>query len=198
MGNPNLRPPHLVVRWSDELTLCRKSSRAAIIHADSSNWKSQRSPLTLMSESDGTVDVSDLGLTMEDLKAPLPETTTGSTLASSGYESTSGVPDNADQGCAWIETSESIEATLTIPGLRGQPSAAMAIDLTPTTATVTVFGQAVWSCVLRGEIEVSKSSAEASDGEGMLPVLRVTAAKRADAPRWGGFIRSIGVDSILQ
>ena len=48
------------------------------------------------------------------------------------------------------------------------------------------------------EIEVAGSSAEAADGPGMLPVLRVSVRKKnVGAPRWDGFIRSVGEDSIL-
>ena len=62
---------------------------------------------------------------------------------------------------------------------------------------MTAFGRAVWSCVMRGEIDMDASTAEAADGADMLPVLRVSAKKRAGAARWGGFIRSVGEDSIL-
>ena len=56
----------------------------------------------------------------------------------------------------------------------------------------------MWSCVMRGEIEVERSSAQASDGEGMVPVLRIIVQKRPGSARWAGFVREIGEDSILQ
>ena len=122
----------------------------------------------------------------------------GGSLSNSGYESTSRLAGSTDQGCAWSETADGVEATITIPGLRGQPAASLAVELTATTATVTAFGQAVWSCLMRGEIEVERSSAQASDGEGMLPVLRIAVHKRPGSARWAGFVREIGEDSILQ
>ena len=39
------------------------------------------------------------------------------------------------------------QVTLTIPGLLGQPTDALAVEMTETTATITAFGRAVWSCV---------------------------------------------------
>ena len=147
---------------------------------------------------DGRIDVSDLGLTMEDLEAPMPELLGDGTLSNSGYESTSRLESSKDQGCAWSETADGVEATITLAGLRGQPAGSLAVDLTETTATVTAFGQAVWSCVMRGEIEVERSSAQASDGEGMVPVLRIIVQKRPGSARWAGFVREIGEDSILQ
>ena len=76
-------------------------------------------------------------------------------------------------------------------------SAALAAELTPTTLTVTAFSTPVWSCILKGEIDVSASSAVADDGADMIPVLRVTASKAPGSPRWDGFIKAIGEDSIL-
>ena len=96
------------------------------------------------------VDVSDLGLTMDDLTKPLPE---DAALQTSGSESVSRIAEN--RGCQWTETASALKATLTIDGLRGQPASALAVELTATTATVTAFGQAVWSCVLRGASEGS-------------------------------------------
>ena len=40
------------------------------------------------------------------------------------------------------------QVTLTIPGLLGQPAGSLAVEMTETTATITAFGRAVWSCVL--------------------------------------------------
>ena len=83
---------------------------------------------------------------------------------------------------------------------------AVAADMTSETVTVTVFGTAVWSCVLRGEIEVDQSSFEVIDGVGAstgIPVLRLAVKKRSATsmgvlPRWQGFIKDIGEDSLLQ
>ena len=53
-----------------------------------------------------------------------------------------------------------VSVDLTIPGLLGQPAAALATELTPTTLTLTAFGMAVWSCVLRGEIDPQAAASE--------------------------------------
>ena len=148
----------------------------------------------------GRIDVSDLGLTMADLEIPLPELEVGgNSLEVSGFESTSRLPGSNDQGCEWTETADQVEAILTIPGLRGQPAMALAVELTSTTATITAFGQAVWSCLLRGEIDLSQSSAVAEEGEAMgVPLMRLVVRKAEGGKRWGGLIESIGEDSILQ
>ena len=122
------------------------------------------------------VDVSDLGVTMDDLKAPISDVME---VEASGCESTSRI--SPDSGCVWSETASRMEAqshtlyrtptlpqlqsrasavvlcaepapiraqvTLTIPGLLGQPADSLAVEVTETTATVTAFGRAVWSCV---------------------------------------------------
>jgi hypothetical protein len=143
------------------------------------------------------VDVSDLGLTMEDLNEPLPDEITGE-VSSRGYERTSRLPDSLDRGIQWYETADRIDATLNIPGLRGQPAAALTVELTATTATVTAFGMPVWSCILRGEVgSGSTPRVEVREEEGM-PMLAISVSKQPGASRWGGFARSIGEDSILQ
>ena len=144
-----------------------------------------------------SADVSDLGLTMDDLDIPIPFD--GAAITSSGMESTSRVVDSQDQGCQWQETADQVEATLTIPGLRGQPAAALAVQLTSTTATVTAFGMAVWSCVLRGEIVApERATVEVLDDADLgLPMLRVVVNKRLGTERWAGFIAKVGEDSIL-
>merc|ERR1719231_690566 len=151
------------------------------------------------------VDVSDLGLTMSDLEDELPEGFLGE-MELSGSESTSRLENSLDQGCEWEEAADSVDVTLTIPGLRGQPSMAVSVELTSETVTVTVFGTAVWSCVMQGEIEVDQSSFEVIDGVGAsmgIPVLRISVKKRTSTPmgtmpRWQGFIKDIGEDSLLQ
>lgn len=142
-----------------------------------------------------SVDVSDLGLTMDDLQKPLPpELSAG--IASSGHESTSRV--NLDEGCIWAETTTHLEATLSIPGLRGQPAAALEVIPTDATLTVTAFGRDIWSCVLRGRCVPDTFSVSAEDGPGMLPALRVSVQKAEPGARWGGLIEQIGEDSVLQ
>jgi len=138
-------------------------------------------------------NVSDLGLTMADLEAPIPF----DGITTRGVESASRTTD--DGGCEFVETADQVEATLTIPGLRGQPAAAMKLDLTIDTATITVFGRAVWSCVLRGKIftEASTSEMLTSPKTPMQPLVRLKVKKQPGAARWGGLIKSIGEDSLL-
>ena len=54
--------------------------------------------------------------------------------------------------------------------------------------------------LLRGEVSTDQAVAEvtSSDANGMEPIVRVSVRKAAGSPRWGGFIQSIGEDSILQ
>lgn len=139
------------------------------------------------------VDVRDLNLTMEDLNKPLPSEFLQS-LRSAGYESTNRLLD--DEGCQWTESLESLNVELQIPGLRGQPSAAMAVLFSKTTMSVSVFGRVVWSAILRGTIDPDKCSFESADGVGMVPVLRLT-VRKATSEWWGGFILQIGEDSLL-
>ena len=142
----------------------------------------------------GGVDVSDLGLTMDDVEAPLPEAFFDG-VASSGCESTSATA--PDQGARWRETRAEVEVTLAIPGLRGQPAGCLAVEMTSTTATVTAFGYAVWSCVLRGEAVPGTARVEVTDGEDLVPVVKIACEKQAPGTAWGGFIESVGQDSLL-
>mmetsp|Transcript_7945 Transcript_7945/g.24847 ORF Transcript_7945/g.24847 Transcript_7945/m.24847 type:complete len:188 (-) Transcript_7945:32-595(-) len=151
-------------------------------------------PSPLLSD---TIDVSDLGLTMDDLEKPLPDLAGGSSIATSGWESTSRLPGSDDSGCRWEETAERIAARLLIPGLRGQPAAAMVVEVTSATATITAFGRVVWSCVLRGACVPDTLTFSAEDGTGMLPEISISIGKAEPGKRWGGLIASIGEDSIL-
>ena len=154
---------------------------------------SRRSAASMAEESKRmTVDVSDLGVTMSDLKAPLP---TDAEVEASGSESVSRI--SPDNGCEWTETSKTIEATLTIRGLIGQPAGSLAVDLTSNTVTITAFGTAVWSCILNGNIDPGSGRAT-MDAEGMQPVVRLALDKAGVGERWGGLIKQIGEDSILQ
>ena len=143
----------------------------------------------------GGIDVSDLGLTMDDLNAPLPEE--AFQLTKSGTQSTSRVPGVDDDGCVWEETAEDMEVTLSIPGLRGQPPAALALDITKNTATITAFGYAVWSCILRGNCDPDTVSFSATDGADMVPLVTISVKKADPSERWDGFILQCGEDSIL-
>ncbi|KAL7522907.1 hypothetical protein ACHAWX_007650 [Stephanocyclus meneghinianus] len=142
-----------------------------------------------------SIDVSDLGLTMEDLNAPLPNEMFA--ITSSGRESTSRIPGVNDNGCIWEEGLDTMDVTLSIPGLRGQPPAALSLDTTKNTATITAFGMAVWSCILRGNCDPKSVSFSATDGYDMTPLIKISMKKLEKNARWGGFIAQVGEDSIL-
>ena len=139
------------------------------------------------------VDVADLGVTVEDLKRPIhPET---ASVMTEGYENTCR-DGNADEGCRWKETLDACEVTLCIPGLRGQPAGSLAVETTPTTCTLTSFGMVVWSCVLRDRIKPATALASVADGDDAIPVVSLVVDKERSG-RWGGFIASIGENSLL-
>jgi len=140
-----------------------------------------------------SIDVSDLNLTLADMDKPLPPT---ATLSSSGYQSTSRIPTIQDEGCFYEETLQDMDVTLKIPGLRGQPSAAVSVLFSTTTISVSVFGRIVWSCIQKGISKPEESMFYTEDGEGMIPVIQINVRKR-DAGLWEGFILQIGEDSIL-
>jgi hypothetical protein len=145
-----------------------------------------------------SVDVSDLGLTLDDFDVTFPKSSDGGIqITTSGYESTSNIPSVDDNGLLWEEDSNIVGVKLSIPGLRGQPIAAMDIAITSNTCTVTVFGYAVWSCLLKGECLPESSSFQIEDGKDMMPLITLSVEKKNNAKRWDGFILSIGEDSIL-
>jgi len=153
---------------------------------------SLRAGTSLQAASD-SVDVSDLEVLIEDLDKPLEELT----VETRGVEHTQkdGIQ---DEGCAWTEKAKSVDVVLRIPGLRGQPSGALAVDVTPTSCTVTAFGVAVWSCLLKGKADPAFVFVEISDGAEAIPTIELSVGKAIGASgRWGGFIDVIGEDSIL-
>jgi hypothetical protein len=150
--------------------------------------------ITILSNN-AEIDVSDLGLTISDLEAPLPQEMFA--ISTSGTESTSRIPSVQDDGCIWEENPDTMDVTLSIPGLRGQPSAALSLDITKNTATITAFGMAVWSCILRGNCDPKTASFSVTDGNDMVPLIEISVKKLESGERWGGFIAQIGEDSIL-
>ena len=156
-----------------------------------------------VSEAPISIDVSDLGLTMDDLDKPIPSELLGDfKVVASGMQSTSRIESIDDEGCLWEESADLIGATLSIEGLRGQPVAAMDVAFSTTTCTVTVFGYAVWSCLLKGECIPESAVTKIQDGYDMTPLITLSVAKKKDElgvplERWGGFIDAIGEDSIL-
>ena len=142
------------------------------------------------------IDVSDLGLTMDDMNAPLPDDFLQA-VEMSGYESTSRLPDVNDDACFWTETESTMEATLAIPGLRGQPAMCLSVLAATNTISITAFGRVVWSCILRGKVKPDTAKFETEEGSDMIPIVRFEAEKEDYGERWGGFILQIGEDSIL-
>ena len=143
------------------------------------------------------VDVSDLGITMEDLEKPI-EMQNGLDISATGVESTSGT--NDDGGISWEENSAWMKATIKIPGLMGQPAESLNVALTENTMSVQAFGMQVWSCVLKGTInpEVSQPRTKFEGAMGAVPTITVELSKPPGAERWNGLVGSVGVDSILQ
>lgn len=152
--------------------------------------------LSRMTAKSNDVDVSDLGLTMEDLNQPLPQELLQG-ISSTGYESTSRLPSVEDDGCEWTETADEISVKLRVPGLRGQPAAAASVLFSTTTISVSFFGRVVWSAILRGTIDPDASQFESEDGTEMIPLIKIQVAKAAASERWGGFILQVGEDSLI-
>ena len=72
----------------------------------------------------------------------------------------------------------------------------MAVEATETSLTVLAFGRAVWSCILQGRIQPKTAQHSAAEAMGSPPVISFSANK-ASAGLWGGFVKSIGEDSLL-
>jgi hypothetical protein len=149
-----------------------------------------------LSNDSNQIDVSDLGLTMEDFNAPMPSGLLGS-IATTGYQSTSNIPSVQDDACMWTEQGPSMKVTLAIPGLRGQPSASLSVLCSKNTVSVSAFGRVVWSTILRGEVLPETLKFEALDGPDMTPVLELDLQKADASTRWDGFILQIGENSLL-
>ena len=183
---------------------------AGVLHATSS----QRTPAVTaginMNAAATTASVTakqgHLARKMADLEElALPEVDAAA-LVTQGIESSTRDASSNDQGCVWTETPETVMVELQLQGLRGQPAAALAVHLDTSRdaqwrgrgmCTVTAFGRVVWSCVLRGPIDVEACSFEAEDGAQMLPLMRVTVRKMRSAPRWDGFIDEIEFNTLI-
>jgi hypothetical protein len=142
-----------------------------------------------------SVDVSDLGLTIDDMNKPLPPEML-SVMSTTGYESTNKVESIQDDGCEWTESLDNMDVKLKIPGLRGQPAGAMSVLFSRTTISVSVFGRVVWSAILRGKVNPDDCQFEAEEGADMVPTVRLSVRKESTA-RWGGFILQVGEDSLV-
>lgn len=176
------------------MLIVHRSCSFVVSHA--SRKSAERTACKLSSPKE--VDVSDLDLKLDDLNAPLPsEIFQG--ISVSGYQSTSRIPSVQDDACMWTEDANQIQATLAIPGLRGQPPAALSVLFASNTCTVSAFGYAVWSCILRGDVTPESASYNVRDGPDMVPIieLQVDKVKTTNEKLWGGFILQVGEDSIL-
>jgi hypothetical protein len=174
------------------------------ISSPSISLTSQRSASSLLrSGNDGSesssgvvsIDVSDLGLTIADLEKKIP--IHNFSLESSGYQSTSRIPDVDDSGCYWVENPEDLDVTLRIPGLRGQPAEALSVLFSTTTTSITAFGRIVWSTIQMGISDTDDCTFLTLDGEDGVPIVQLNIRKRDLDERWGGFILQVGEDSIL-
>lgn len=153
-------------------------------------------PLHATDENDVvSIDVSDLGLTMADLQEKIP--IHNFSIESSGYQSTSRIPDVEDNGCYWVENPDGyMDVTLRIPGLIRQPAESLSVLFSTTTISVTAFGRVVWSAIQMGISDVDDVMFLTEDGmDGA--VIQLSIRKRDQDKRWGGFILQIGEDSIL-
>mmetsp|Transcript_18982 Transcript_18982/g.40024 ORF Transcript_18982/g.40024 Transcript_18982/m.40024 type:complete len:195 (-) Transcript_18982:310-894(-) len=142
-----------------------------------------------------SVDVSDLGLTMADLEKKIP--IHDFSFESSGYQSTSRIPDVNDNGCYWVENPEDLDVTLRIPGLIRQPAEALSVLFSTTTVSVTAFGRIVWSAIQMGVSDVDDCTFLTEEGADGVPIIQMNIRKRDVDERWGGFILQIGEDSLL-
>jgi hypothetical protein len=186
-----------MVRSAMCTALLAASCSSFVIH-DNVNFFHRRSRTFLKdSRTNQQVDVSDLGLTMDDFNAPLPnELLEG--VETSGYDSTSRLEDIQDDACLWTETPEKMKAILTIPGLRGQPAMCLSVLTATNTVSITAFGRVVWSCILKGSVKPETAAFETEEGSDRIPVVTFEVEKASDAgKRWDGFILEIGEDSIL-
>lgn len=132
---------------------------------------------------------------MADLKKKIPSH--NFSFESSGYQSTSRIPDVNDNGCYWVENPEDIDVTLRIPGLIRQPSEALSVLFSTTTVSVTAFGRTVWSCIQMGVSDIDDCTFLTEEGKDGVPIIQLNVRKRDVEERWGGFILQIGEDSIL-
>jgi hypothetical protein len=177
-------------------TLVFAQATSAFIVHPTSGGNSRITILGSSSSAENEFDVSDLGLTMDDLNAPLPSDFLQG-IATTGYDSTSRISNVQDDGCMWTETPDRMKATLKIPGIRGQPAMCLSVLTSTNTLSLTAFGRVVWSCILRGEANPETAIFEAKEGTDMIPIIEYEVQKADPNERWGGFILQIGEDSIL-
>ena len=136
-----------------------------------------------------SVDVSDLGISMDQLYDPLDAMSVESRGSSKHF--------------SWWEQADAVYVSMKHEGMRGQPAGAIDIQFTDTTVTVTIFGYIVWSGLLAGVADATKCEFEAKDDlNDNIPSISMKLAKRIDmvnggTNRWDNFITDLGQDSIL-
>ena len=181
------------------LALCQvASSFSLVLQTNSASIFRQSTYLasTSKDENNSIIDVSDLNLTIDDLKKPIPKELLDS-FQLAGYQTTSRLPNVDDNGCYWVESENDLDVTLQIPGLRGQPAACLSVLFSTTTISITAFGRVVYSAIQMGFSDPNDCSFLTEDGEGMVPIIQMHIKKRNVGERWGGFILQVGEDSIL-
>ena len=102
-----------------------------------------------------SIDVSDLGISMEDLNTPIKEI-----VAESAGQSQRGY-------YSWIESTDKMSCRWRHPGTNGQPHSAVRVDFTETTIAVFIFNYNVWTGITKGKMvphECSFTSEEAPEG----------------------------------
>lgn len=184
--------PHGVIGFTTTLL---SSSHSTLCSSSSSLLRNENDDNTESSNGVVSIDVSDLGLTLADLEKKIP--IHNFSFESSGYQSTSRIPDVNDDGCYWVENAEDLDVTLRIPGLRGQPAEALSVLFSTTTTSITAFGRIVWSAIQMGISDTDDCTSLSMDGEDGVPVIQLNVRKRDLDERWGGFILQVGEDSIL-
>ncbi len=179
------------------ISSCSPPSHVFPLHESNNKEANTISSDSSSNNSNGVVsiDVSDLGITMSDLDKKIP--IHNFSFESSGYQSTSRIPDVNDDGCYWVENPEDIDVTLRIPGLRGQPAEALSVLFSTTTVSVAAFGRIVWSAIQMGISDIDDCMFLTEDGSDGVPVIQLSVKKRDVDERWGGFILQVGEDSIL-
>lgn len=132
------------------------------------------------------VDVSDLGIFIDDLNTPLID---GADVETSG---------SSPLGYKWTESGWEVKVDLKHEGMRGQPAQAVSVDFTSTTVAVTIFGYAVWTGILIGESVPSGCSFQVIDDAGTrIPIISMVIRKSSPA-RWNDFISNVSPNSLLQ
>ena len=133
------------------------------------------------------IDVSDLGITIEDLDQPIKEI-----FAESGGSSQRGY-------YAWRESTDKMSVRWRHPGTSGQPHSAVRVDFTETTIAVFIFNYNVWTGMSKGCLDPSKCSytTEEPPQDGLpIPVVTMNIVKaEGSRERWNEVLVE-GIDGV--